>query len=260
MRTNSKSGFTIIEISMIILAMSLLIGGIFMGRALVDAAKLREVIQKLNKFEVGRASFKQKFSCTPGDCRNAADFGLGTNGDGDGYVTDMKTNKGSLPRKEILEYWVHLDNAGLLGEDYSRTPLTGPRLQNGGPATGMHDAHFSIGYERSPIKQYYFIGVNASSKPAYRNIDRRFIPREIESIDKKIDDGAPLDGLIEGYYGLKISNSGAVSPQLPPSGGTLSSGGSLPATPECSLTAYDYNLATETPSCVAKVEFRKTMQ
>jgi prepilin-type N-terminal cleavage/methylation domain-containing protein len=98
-RRASLPGFTLIEMSIVLVIIGLIVGGILVGQTLIKAAQIRGVIKEEVQFETAVNTFFGKYDCMPGDCANITTFlpaatGCGTlspsggvcNGNGDGLV------------------------------------------------------------------------------------------------------------------------------------------------------------------------------
>jgi prepilin-type N-terminal cleavage/methylation domain-containing protein len=59
-------GFTLIELSIVLVVIGLLVGGVLVGQELIKAQ-----IEKLN---TAANTFRDKYNCIPGDCANATNF------------------------------------------------------------------------------------------------------------------------------------------------------------------------------------------
>ena len=70
----SRSGFTLLELSIVLVIIGLLAGGILVGRDLIHAAELRSVVSDVDKFTAAANTFRLKYNCIPGDCTNATDY------------------------------------------------------------------------------------------------------------------------------------------------------------------------------------------
>lgn len=83
------SGFTLLELSIVIVVIALLLGGIFVGRDLIYVSEIRRQVAQIQEIDSNVLAFKSKFGCLPGDCINASDFfGTGTqNGNGNSRIT-----------------------------------------------------------------------------------------------------------------------------------------------------------------------------
>ncbi len=89
-------GFTLIELSIVLVIIGLVVGGVLVGRDLIKAAEIRAQVNQIEQMETAYNTFKLKYNCIAGDCPNATDF-FGTtvsttplryivNGNGDGEI------------------------------------------------------------------------------------------------------------------------------------------------------------------------------
>ncbi len=134
MPADTRSGFTLIELSIVLVVIGLVTAGILVGRDLIDQAELRSVITDVEKYQTAVNTFKAKYNCLPGDCKNATDFfGTQTGGGGcphpsvpstaDNPATCNGNGNGTIwgyldyvPLDyEKLRFWQHLSAAGLVG-------------------------------------------------------------------------------------------------------------------------------------------------
>lgn len=96
-------GFTLIELSIVLVIIGLIIGGIMTGKILIQQAETRAAASQFQQLETAYRAFQLKYGCIPGDCLNATDFfgmnyivvasgcppsgGAGHgNGNGDGFI------------------------------------------------------------------------------------------------------------------------------------------------------------------------------
>lgn len=83
-------GFTLIELSIVLVIIGLLVGGVLVGRELIVSAKIRKGISDLEKLGTAVQTFKLKYNCIPGDCPNITEvFPTGIyagNGNGNGLI------------------------------------------------------------------------------------------------------------------------------------------------------------------------------
>lgn len=150
-------GFTLIELSIVIVIIGLLVGGVLVGRDLKKAAEIRSVISSLEKYNTAVHTFRLKYNCLPGDCMNAAQFGgaarnntLGR-GDGNGLIEGTNTGANALCGEVIL-FWSDLslsnlvDGAFIGGDGRINGPpcyATGLQPEQLAPKTNLNNAFLS---------------------------------------------------------------------------------------------------------------------
>lgn len=148
-----KHGFTLIELSIVIVVIGLIIGGVLVGQDLIKMSEARALMSQMDKYQVAVHTFQLKYNCKPGDCKNATILGLGPDGNGDKYLGDTVTNGSngrclysfgdggkclstihapadavSFPwlnrhRGEQQYFWVHLANAELIEGEKSAASI-----------------------------------------------------------------------------------------------------------------------------------------
>lgn len=67
-------GFTLVELSFVLVIVGLIIGGITTGKALITASELRAFGSDLEQTKTAFNTFRQKYNCLPGDCTRATQF------------------------------------------------------------------------------------------------------------------------------------------------------------------------------------------
>ncbi len=116
-----KSAFTLVELSVILVVIGLVVGGIMVGRNLIESGRIRAQITQISDIETQINTFKVKYNCLPGDCSNATEF-LGTtfgantvrDGDGDGIIRSLYTGATPYNAGECTEPAVYGEISQLL--------------------------------------------------------------------------------------------------------------------------------------------------
>lgn len=213
-------GFSLVELSIVLVILGLLTGGILGGQSLIKAAELRAVTTELDAFQTATNTFRQKYFALPGDMRNAHRFWdllpgateagscptVGSqdartcNGDGDGVVRFF--GGGGAESRHV---WKHLANAGLINGNFSGEYLATQVPGQSGPASKYNNAMWAWGgsywmYNTGQIEENPLI----IGKPGYPGIDTTvdspiFSGPDAWNIDTKIDDGKPEDGKVQGF-------------------------------------------------------------
>ena len=77
-----KKGFTLIEMSIVLVIIGLIIGGVLLGRDLISAAAVRAQIAQIEKYNAAVNTFKGKYGYLPGDIPDpyASRFGFKARG------------------------------------------------------------------------------------------------------------------------------------------------------------------------------------
>lgn len=227
-RFRSRSGFTLIEISLVLVIIAIVVGGVLFGRDLVHVAVVRAQISQIEQMDVAVNAFRFKYNCLPGDCASATSFGFNDNGNGDGAVGYHATHLNLAI--ELATFWTHLGDSGLIGGTYSlgSTPgLNSPPLLLSGASGGLDDVEngrggFWVGPTSFVAPQFSmrhaWLLIGSTSFDKFLAI---YLPRDVQMMDAKIDDALPASGIFQ------------------VSGGAYLDSGSLPAAPGTSGDGSD---------------------
>jgi len=245
-----SKGFTLVELSIVIVIIGLIVAGIVGGQSLVNQAKLRNVINDINKYNVAINAFILEYNASPGDILNATSYwpGLTNNGNGNGDINCTDTNP-----EEIALAWQHLSLANLISGNFSGdvpgcSSGTTYNLGLDSPEGPLPKSHYRIFDKRDTfsmkgISNYIgFFGYRTNSTT--NNTDGILTGKQAFSIDSKIDDGVAFSGRI---FGLKERPSWGENNRC-----TLLSYGGAAVAPwdNPSAVASDYYLEETVPRCV----------
>src|SRR6202011_3322528 len=64
---SGEQGFTLIELSIVLVIIGLIVGGILVGQDLIKAAEVRAQISQIDKYNSAVNTFRAKFQSIPGD-------------------------------------------------------------------------------------------------------------------------------------------------------------------------------------------------
>jgi prepilin-type N-terminal cleavage/methylation domain-containing protein len=207
----ASAGFTLIELSIVLVIIGLVVGGILVGRDLIKAAELRGFVSQIEKFNTAFNTFQLKYNCIPGDCANESQFfSTLQNGDGNGLIGSC-FGGGGPPcsvysggydyTKEMANAWAALSLAGLIPGGYDPTstqpgkgfPLVASQNNNG----IMIGAWNGTNYYRTGMAGVWGGGVLPATGTSFGSTSFTFTPLEAFSIDTKMDDGTPTGGNIK---------------------------------------------------------------
>jgi prepilin-type N-terminal cleavage/methylation domain-containing protein len=138
LQDDDKRGFTLIEMSIVLVIIGLIIGGILVGRDLIKAAEVTAQISQITKYNSAVNTFKNKYGGLPGDLNAvlAAQFGFAARGqyagegDGSGIIEGISANstgddygtKGTAG--ETAVFWVDLSAANLIDGGFNTATET----------------------------------------------------------------------------------------------------------------------------------------
>lgn len=218
LQLRAQSGFSLVELSIVLVILGLLTGGILGGQALIRAAELRSVTTEYNRYTTAAQTFRDKYLSAPGDMPNSTAFwgdnntscpdaatANGTpgtcNGNGNGIV------EGAAPAAngtmEGFQVWNQLSLAGMIEGSFSGTyngsstavigtSMPRAKLSNARWHTQSLPNYAGDGniYAHDYINYFYLSSASSVGEaPVLR-------PEEAWNVDTKVDDGRPAYGKV----------------------------------------------------------------
>jgi prepilin-type N-terminal cleavage/methylation domain-containing protein len=112
-----QSGFTLIELAIVLVIIGLLLGGVLKGQELINSAKVKSFANDFRNIPVFMYGYQDKFKSLPGDDKNAdTHVGVAATdvGDGNGQLnaTDRWDADSSTTAETVL-FWLHVRKSGL---------------------------------------------------------------------------------------------------------------------------------------------------
>ncbi|MES2984628.1 MAG: type II secretion system protein [Pseudomonadota bacterium] len=225
-RSRSLRGFSLVELSVVLVIIGLMVGGIMYGRSVIKAAELRKVNNQITQITGAIYAFRTKYSYLPGDMPNATKFwgaldgstgttnacsttvGSGTltcNGDGDNSLANITY------ASERLMAWKHMVNAGMVEGNYTGYGdgtlggYTNSYADINSPKTIREGRVFlSTANSYTAVQQFPFDSGTQLILRIGGVIDNGtprgplFTPEEQSNLDSKYDDGKPAYGTMRG--------------------------------------------------------------
>ncbi|MDP3087482.1 MAG: prepilin-type N-terminal cleavage/methylation domain-containing protein [Methylotenera sp.] len=109
-----QTGFTLIELAIVLVIIGLLLGGVLKGQELINSAKVKNLANDFRTIPVYIYGYQDKFKALPGDDRRAVTHvGAGTNGNGDGALGGTWFAAGANNAAESYQFWQHVRLANL---------------------------------------------------------------------------------------------------------------------------------------------------
>jgi prepilin-type N-terminal cleavage/methylation domain-containing protein len=225
-----SAGFTLIELTIVLVIIGLIIGGVLVGRDLIRSAEINGTVAQIRKYSTAARVFQEKYGYLPGDIPNpdAGRYGFLTRGayagqgDGNGSLEGAWASGSGLNRQvfkagENAMFWADLSKAKLIDGSFTTanpstrdsntvTAATTPSLSSYMPAARLKGGNYICVY--APITNAS--GTWFPSGPNYfglwaitsltGNGEATATPRLALSVaqaygmDTKMDDGLPQTG------------------------------------------------------------------
>ncbi len=208
-----ERGFTLIELSIVLVIIGLIVGGILTGRDLIKAAEVRAQITQIEKYNTAANTFRGKYGYLPGDIPSApaAQFGFASRGafagegDGNGVIEGNSGNCSGCNNAyyfpgESSMFWVDLSAARLIDGGFSVATATTDTAQYTYPISawlpaaklsgGMYIHVSNIG----GINKFFIASISIAADNFYNGFP--MLVSQAYAIDKKIDDGLPGSGTV----------------------------------------------------------------
>ena len=227
-KNTQSPGFTLIEISIVLVIIGLIVGGVLVGQDLIRAAEVRAQISQIEKYNTAVNTFRGKYNALPGDIADPAASSFGFlargpqpgEGDGNGIIVGNANGASSIGGTmqgmgETRLFWEDLSIAGLIPETFA----SGRANSNPGPVSGSSLTQWflpaKIGLSNyvyvwsadpgTPWTMANYFGLAAvtglgTTISYYVDITPNIPVSQAFAIDSKIDDGQPYSGHVVAVY------------------------------------------------------------
>jgi prepilin-type N-terminal cleavage/methylation domain-containing protein len=234
-RLNSKqSGFTLVEIAIVLVIIGLLLGGVLKGQEMITSSKGKALDNEKAGIQAAFTSYSDRYKAVAGDDLTASARFTNekcggapcANGSGNGALVgawNTFSNAAAVPGvgNEQLFAWQHLRAAGFLKEGEASI-FSSPR-HSGGGRVGVQPGQLYVGQNASATAQA-FIGMEN-------------VPTNVaQSLDSSVDDGFINLGVYRGAAHATNGFAGASYSQ-----GVAGTG--APNAPGAATNVVTYNVA-----------------
>jgi prepilin-type N-terminal cleavage/methylation domain-containing protein len=233
---SGRFGFSLVELSIVLVILGLLSGGILGGQSLIRAAELRALNTEYQRYATAAQTFRDKYFALPGDMAEATKFwgrqvnaahcvtnsGQAVNSatgvcDGNGNGQIMIGAAGA-ESSEAFQYWRQLAAAGLIEGSYTGLAESNNRYHASAanlPRSRFPQAFWSVQYNgfldgtattdfTGQYDNYYTVGSLMTNN---YNWSAFLTPEEMWNIDTKSDDGKPGTGRIVAHSRDQCANA-----------------------------------------------------
>jgi len=190
---NQQSGFTLVEIAIVLVIIGLLLGGILKGQELINSAKVKNLAQDFKTVSLYIYGYQDRFKALPGDDIKAK-TNLGTanadltNGGGNGVI-DNPWNSATVT-DESTQFWlaVRMANFAPGSTDFSASGLAASLPRNvGGGRIGITSNITTGGSPTAPVT-----GMTGT----YAFCSAGLLGKYAKQLDTTLDDGNTATGSI----------------------------------------------------------------
>jgi len=221
-----KQGFTLIELSIVLVIIGLIVGGILVGQELIRTAQTRATIAQIEKYNTAVNTFRNKFDALPGDLpvnlvtefafpvvpaslRSASECPPNYNGIIEGCNFTSSGVADGLTSGEAAYFWEDLSsNTGLIEGGFN----FGGNVTYGFASASASALPLVLPVAKLGSNIYIYVWTDGSYNyfgvSNVTSIDNNGSLRgnagirvsQAYNIDKKIDDGVPLTGSVTAQY------------------------------------------------------------
>jgi prepilin-type N-terminal cleavage/methylation domain-containing protein len=205
---SKQSGFTLVEIAIVLVIIGLLLGGVLKGQELINSAKVKNLAQDFRNVPLFIYGYQDKFRALPGDDPQVVAHVTGTLGSTAGQTPGNGVIEGawdsSTNTDESYLFWQHVRLAGLAaGPTAVGDTNYMPRNADGG----------IIGITTNSNTTPYIAGM----KGTYLICSTSLLGKYVKQLDATIDDGCPNTGSLRAVLGAPAgTTNGNVSVGLVP--------------------------------------------
>jgi prepilin-type N-terminal cleavage/methylation domain-containing protein len=220
--TAQKQGFTLVELSIVLVIIGLVVGGVVGGQALIGSARIGAQVQQLTQYETAYRAFQLQYDAIPGDMIDASDYWPGaTNGDGNNRISSAADEADRITNENI-KFFEHLSRAGVvpqtytnvwaLGQGYPVLEMDSGKGMVSGSSIRQHAATLhQLSMEENMKLHTAALYLNVSSPDAaspggaFNTGAGVMTSVQAKSLDKKIDDGSARTGKFQSHKADGVS-------------------------------------------------------
>ena len=176
---SQQSGFTLVEIAIVLVIIGLLLGGILKGQELINSARVKNLANDFRVVPTYIYAFQDKFRALPGDDAQAQNHvgATATNGNGNGVIEGAW----NATTGESFQFWQQVRMANLAaGPTDTADPTYAPRNATNG----------RLGISSATNAQLQIAGMTGTYLVCSSGILGSFVLQ----LDIQMDDGNPATG------------------------------------------------------------------
>jgi prepilin-type N-terminal cleavage/methylation domain-containing protein len=197
---SQQSGFTLVEIAIVLVIIGLLLGGILKGQELINSAKVKNLANDFRVIPTYIYAYQDKFKALPGD-DPAAQTHLPTgaasdNGNGNGVIDGAWNSTTGTDESNM--FWRHVRLANLAA---GPTLLTDPEYIPKNAVSGI------LGVSSTTTAQIHITGMTGTYQVCSKGILGKFA----KQLDIQMDDGNTATGSMRAVLDTQAIGTGGVA-------------------------------------------------
>jgi prepilin-type N-terminal cleavage/methylation domain-containing protein len=199
---SQQSGFTLVEIAIVLVIIGLLLGGILKGQELINSAKVKNIANDFRVIPTYIYAYQDKFRALPGDDSGAVTH-LGAtcaapcaNGNGNGVIDGAWNSV--TDTDESKQFWGHVRLSNLAA---GPTLLTDPEYIPKNAVGGI------IGISSTTAAQIHITGMTGT----YQVCSKGLLGKFVKQLDIQMDDGNTATGSMRAVLDTAAIGTAAVA-------------------------------------------------
>lgn len=202
----NNRGFTLVELSIVLVIIGLLVGGILAAQSMIQTAKILRLVSDLQQYEIAANNFKTSFKYYPGDDDLFTPPGNKDDQMGYGAAGMSVACNGAYANTERDQLFSHLSQANMLSKNYAvYSPVScgGPHNNSQKKVTpGLVFPYVELDSKAAKLlgAKYYFI---SDDKLAVGNTNLYFNDVVSASDVLPLESKLPYNGIsgLDNYFG-----------------------------------------------------------
>ena len=214
LKSKEESGFTLVELAIVMIIIGLLIGGILKGQQLIANAEISSTVSEIEGIDSAISTFREAYAALPGDMGNVAARipncanACAQNGNANGTIGNSPGAAHATIANENGAAWAQLAAAEMIGgviATNATTVVTG--ATNSLPAATIGGA-YQIGFLGTGALEAlagpnanggHYLVLDTSGAAASADALAGLTQAQAARLDRKLDDGAPNTGSVRAY-------------------------------------------------------------